>query len=211
MKIVKMTASKHVQERYYLELENGETVKVDLNLIAAYDLYSGRDLDEDELARLLSDAEKAMAKARALRIMGSRNMSRKEITDRLVSKGESDDVAQSTADWLESVGAVDDEEYAAMIVRHYSARGYGQAKIKNELYRHGIPKQLWPDAMTFMPDMQDKAYEFLCQRLRGKSVDRIQMKKATDALLRRGFSWEEARTAVNRYQSEFECETEDYE
>ena len=211
MKIIKMTASKHVKERYYLELENGETIKVDLNLIAAYDLYSGREMDENELELLRGESEKALAKSRALRIMGSRNMSRREITERLVSKGEKENVAQSTADWLESVGAVNDEEYAGMIVRHYTQRGYGAAKIKNELYRHGIPKELWQEAMAYMPDMEDKAYDFLCRRLHDESADKIQLKKAADALMRRGFSWEETRAAVSRYQSEHDIETGEYD
>ncbi|MBQ8974968.1 MAG: regulatory protein RecX [Oscillospiraceae bacterium] len=210
MKILKLTESKHVKERYYIELEGGEIIKVDLNLIARYSLFSGRELTEQELESLRDDSRRAMAKAKALKIMGSRNMSRKEITDRLLRKGESSDVADSTAQWLEDVGAVNDSEYAAMIVRHYSKMGYGAGRVKNELYKRGIPRELWQEALEELPDMQESAYEVLLRRL-GGSADRTKLKKASDALVRRGFSWEEVRSAVTRYRDEHELETEEYD
>jgi SOS response regulatory protein OraA/RecX len=46
--------------------------------------------------------------------------------------------------------------------------------------------------------MEEAAYEFLVKKLRG-SGDKDDLRRATDALLRRGFSYEEARAAVRSY------------
>lgn len=208
MKIKSVTPSKHVKERYIVTMEGGEIIRADLNVIARFDLYSGRELSEEELAELREDSGRAMAKAKALRIMGSRNMSRREITRRLVRGGEDPQVADDTADWLERVGAVNDGQYAGMIARHYGTLGYGPERVKNELYKRGIPKELWEDALAELPEAEDAAYEALCKRL-GESATREEVKKGAQALVRRGFGWEDARQAAARYEREHEISREE--
>ena len=210
MKIEKIAPSQHVANRYLITLSDESILKADLNLIADLDLYPGKELSEAQLQQLREASQRAMAKAKALKIMGARNMSRKEITQRLVRRGESQQVADETADWLENVGAVDDGAYAGMIVRHYSKMGYGLGRVKNELYKRGIPRELWQEALDELPDMEESAYEMLCRKL-GDTADPTRIKKASDGLIRRGFSWEEVRTAVSRYQSEHEMEPTEYE
>ena len=52
----------------------------------------------------------------------------------LFKKGATEEQAADTADWLETLGAVDDEGYAGVIVRHYGAMGYGPGRVKQELH-----------------------------------------------------------------------------
>ena len=89
-----------------------------------------------------------------------------------------------------------------MIVRHYAQKGFGISKIRNELYRRGVPKTLWDEAIEEMPETDDKAYELLCRKLRGTEPDRAELKKAADALFRRGFTWDEIKAALRRYGAE---------
>lgn len=217
MKIVKLTHSEKVPDAYYAEFEDGSTLRVNVALIADYSLFTGRELDEEEYGALKASTASVSAKARALRILGKRSMSRREITERLVGKGENEETAAETADWLEKIGAVNDEEFAALIVRHYAARGYGVSRIRDELYRRGIPRELWEDALVALPDMDDAAYSLLKSKLGGRIPDKNELKRASDALYRRGFTWDEIKTAVGRYKSELDselltnCETEDFQ
>ena len=87
------------------------------------------------------------AKNRALRILERRDVSRKELVRKLTEKGESSEDAELVADWLCGLNVIDDARYAAMIVRHYSAKGYGKSRVQQELYRHGIEKELWEEAL----------------------------------------------------------------
>jgi len=154
-------------------------------------------------------SEQSRSKVRAIRILGNRHMSSKEMEKRLISKGDAEDTARETVQWLENIGAVDDKEFAAAIVSHYSEKGYGLARIKDEMYRRGIPRDMWDDALTSLEDKDtDEAVQrFLEKKLKG-SCDKDDLRRATDALCRRGFSYEEARTAVNRYLESVE-NTED--
>ena len=138
------------------------------------------------------------AKARALRILERRDVSRKELTDKLTAKGESPEDAAAVADWLEDLGVINDARYAGMVVRHYAAKGYGKSRIQNELYRHGIGKELWEEALEQYPEQEETIDRLLRARLKHSDPDRAEIKKATDALLRRGFSWSEINAAKDR-------------
>ena len=143
------------------------------------------------------------AKARALALLDKRDYSRKMLIDKITEKAISTADAEEVADWLCSLGVVDDSRYAGMVVRHYAAKGYGQRRITEELYRRGIAKELWDEALTEMP-VQDEAIENLLRsRLKG-DLSPENRKKAAAAAQRRGYGWEDIRAAMERLQSEDE-------
>jgi len=178
--------------------EDGSEMKVSAVEVADFSLYSGRELSPDEYGRLRGDLELRSSKARAMRILGNRSLSAREVERRLKNKGDSAETAQNTVAWLESIGAVNDAEYTASIVRHYYSKGYGPARIKDELYRRGIPRELWEEALGGGETGRPAVYEFLEKRLRD-SRDQADLRRAAEALCRRGFSYEEAREAVREY------------
>ena len=139
-------------------------------------------------------------KTLALRILGGRDLSAKALEKRLVSKGTSEETASKTVDWLKEIGLINDAEHACSIVRHYHVKGYGLARIKAELFRREIARDVWDDALLVLDDAatEDTALHFLEKKLRG-SRERNDLRRAEDALVRRGFNYEEAREAINKY------------
>lgn len=199
MEITKLIKSQHVEGRWYAELDESDSIKVDINMIADFALYVGRELSDEELCELKEAESRLNAKERALRMLSTRQMSRKELTDKLTQKGESPEAADAAAELMERVGAIDDGEYAGTIVRHYSKKGYGAGRIKNELSRRGISKELWDEALRQMPESDDTLDALIERKLRGREPDKKELKKVTDMLLRRGFSWSEIKSALGRY------------
>jgi len=145
-------------------------------------------------------ADLESTKKRALKILGNRNFSELEMFKRLTGKGETEENASETVQWLVELGYINDPDYATLIVRHYASKGYGIARIRDELYKRGIPRELWGEKLEEVNDdeMDDVAFEFLMKKLKGND-DKEDIRRASDALVRRGFSYEDARTAVNRY------------
>ena len=146
------------------------------------------------------------AKARALSLLDKRDYSRKMLIDKITEKAISTADAEEVADWLCSLGVVDDSRYAGMIVRHYAAKGYGQRRICEELYRRGIAKELWDAALEEMPESDEAIEKILRSKLRGNYSPESR-KKAAAAAQRRGYGWEEIRAAMERLQSEDEAWT----
>ena len=151
------------------------------------------------------------AKKRALRLLERRDYSRKELILKLTEKGEPLEDAEAVADRMIELGVISDERYSRMLVRHYSAKGYGTCRIKQELYRHGIHTDLWEEAMEELPPppSQDEIIDKLLRsKLRSSEPDQKEIKKATDALLRRGFSWSEISASKQRVLNDCEDWTE---
>ncbi len=188
--------------KFLLGFSDGSELRVGLNTVADLSLFRGRELTEQDYEDILSAAGLAACKERALRIIGARPKSCKELYDRLTEKGETPENAEQTVLWLLELRYLDDLQYGQMLLRHYAARGYGAGKIKNELFRHGVPKSLWDEIFEQLPETEDKVYSLLCKRLGEELPDRAELKKATDALFRRGFSWDEIKTAVSRFKQE---------
>ena len=144
------------------------------------------------------------ARQRALKILERRDVSRKMLLDKLTEKGISNADAEEVADWLCGLGVVNDERFAGLVVRHYAAKGYGVGRIRSELYRRGIPREAWDDALQELPEQDEQIDALLRRRLRSDTPDRDELRRASDYLYRRGFGRDEIRAAIARYQDNFE-------
>ena len=184
-------------ERVTLILENGEELMSTLGVVTELRLFAGKDLNEAEL-KLLRD-KTALAKARdhALLLLSQRMHSQKELRDKLILKGENAEAADAAIDWLTDHGYLDDERFAKSVVRHYSQKGYGTQRIRSELSRRGISRDLWEEALEEITETDGQIDAFLQKRLKDRN-DRKEVQKLSAALLRRGYSWEEIRAAFQR-------------
>lgn len=166
-------------------------------------LYNGAELDDAAAEALRRDSARALARDRALGMVSRRMYSRKELRDKLVQKGEDADTAAYCADWLAEHGFINDETYAAAIVRHYAAKNLGVSRIRMELSRRGISRELWEDALAEMPENDSALERYLRQHL-PDPFDLAAVRKVSAALYRRGYSWDDIRTAVEQYSKQYE-------
>ena len=204
MKIARIEPSKHKKGRVLIFLDDGELLKVTENELLRFDLRVGDDLPEEAAQTLKAAAKDSQLKATAAAMVGKRLLSRKEVQDRLIKKGAEAAAAKETAQWLEELGAVDDAAYAGAIARHYAAAGYGALRVKQELQKRGISRELWEDALTELPAPTEAVERFVAAKMR--NGDDRERKKIADALLRRGFTWNDIRPVLNRWGEEIEEE-----
>ncbi len=186
--------------------EDGSEVKSSLGTVTDLRLFAGRDLDEEQQRALLRDSRRSLARDRAIEMLSRRRMSRKELLDKLTKKGEDEETAAFCADWLEENGFLDDERYAAAVARHYAGKGYGAGRVRSELQRRGLSRELWDEAVAQMPESDGKIDKLIASKLKDPE-DRDQVRKLSASLYRRGFSWEEIRSGLRR----FDAQTEDYD
>ena len=202
MRIDRIEASKHKRGRVLVFLEDGACLKITEQELLDFGLRAGDELDKPTLDRLKEAAGVSNVKATAADLIGKRAMSRRDLERKLREKGASEAEARYAAEWLEAIGAINDADYAALLVRHCAQLGYGPARIRDKLYEKGVPRELWEDALDTLPDQSEDVDRFLRSKLRGALPDEKEKKRLTDALLRRGFSWGDVRAAWNRLGSE---------
>lgn len=198
MKIEKIEKSKHKQERILVYLEGGDLLRITQSELLHFGLYAGLDIDGETVVELQRLGKRSETRVRAANMVSARPLSRKELSRKLYDKGASSEDAEAAADWLEEIGALDDAAYAAMLVRHYSAMGYGEGKLREELYRRGVPKELWDEAIAAAPEAQTILTKVIAQKTKGKALDEKNRRKLCDLLLRRGFLWRDVKAAMNR-------------
>ena len=207
MKIEKLEPSQHRQGRWLVWLEDGSLVRVGEGEVVSLSLYTGKELTEAEGEALAAAARQNQMDRRAVALLTARPMSRRELMDKLSAPtrrrkpGREDEAcsdpeqlererealrqaAEKTADWLEGLGLLNDEEY------------------QDELYRRGVPREFWADALVQSESQAGQLDELVSKRMRGEEPTRENLKRTSDYLARRGFSWEEISAALERYRGE---------
>lgn len=199
MKIDAIEQSKRAREKLRVRFDDGTSLLVPVSVVTELRLHVGLELSEAALQSLRDSCALASAKERAVRIASASAVSQRELEHRLVRKGESEEHAQEAVKWLSDLRLLDDRQVAEQIVRSGAAKGYGAARIRQMLFEKRVPRELWDEALAALPTQDDAIDSFLRRRFRGKTPDRAECKRATDALLRRGHSWSDIRRALERY------------
>ena len=202
MRIERIEASRHKRGRVLVFLEDGACLKITEQELLDFGLRAGDDLDEETLAKLKEAAGVSNVKATAADLIGKRAMSRASLEKKLKEKGASEAEARYAAEWLEAIGAINDADYAALLARHYGEMGYGPQRVRDKLYEKGVPRELWEEALDQLPDNGEQIDRFLQSKLRGRTPEEKEKKRLTDALLRRGYSWSDVKSAWNRMGEE---------
>ena len=198
MVIQELKPSKHVEGRWLAVLEDGSILRLGEGEVVGFALYAGKELSGEEADRLLDSVRRGELKKRAIELLMRKPQSRKELGRKLLEWEASEEAAEAVCDRMEELGYLDEREYAGRVVRHYAAKGFGERKLRDELYRRGIPRQLWDEALEQVEDNAAAIDAFLEKKLKGDRDPRA-VKKASDALARRGFSWSEISDALRRY------------
>ena len=200
MKIEQLKPSQRVAGRWLAVMEDGSILRLGENEVLNFSLYAGRELTGQE-------AEQNSRRERALNLAAGKPMSRRELERKLAGWGAGEEEQAAVCGRLEELGILNDAQYAQLVVRHYSAKGYGERKLRDELYRRGVPRDLWEEALTQAEDPAEAIDAFVAKKLKGAAVsDPKELKKVSDALARRGYSWSDISEALRRYDSRLELE-----
>ena len=213
MRISKLSPSTKVKGRWLVCLEDGSILRVGENQVADFSLYAGMELDARALEALRDAAGAAALREKALNCLSMRPLSRHELVKKLSAPGKAADEeafdaqaaqakAEAVADWLEELGYLNDGEYAKTLARHYAAKGCGARKIRDELYRRGVPRTYWDSALEEAEGPEEAIDAFVRKKLAGREPDRKELKRAADALARRGYRWDEISAGLRRYGAE---------
>ena len=195
--------------RYAVHFSDGTVMRLYRQTVEDFALYTGKEFSDEELEALKEAAGRMSAKMRAVRIVSASSVTKRDLQQRLVRKGESEEQAREAVQWMSELDLLDDSRVAEQVVQRCISKGYGIARAKQALYEKKVPKQYWDAALEDYPDQQEKIEEFLRSRL-DAAYDEREVKRAIDALLRRGHSYPQIRKALNRLKLDQEDFPEDF-
>ena len=189
--------------RYFVKFEDGSTMRLYRQTVQDFCLYTGLELSQEQMDALKEAAGQMSAKMRAVRIVSAASVSKRDLEQRLVQKGEDPAQAKEAVAWMSDLSLLDDRKVAEQVVSRCISKGYGPARAKQALYEKKVPKEYWDEALADYPDMTEKIVDFLRSKL-GNEYDDRELKRAVDALMRRGHSYGQIRQALNQLRLDTE-------
>ncbi len=203
MRIESLAAQPDRAGRYTVRFDDGSVLRLYRQTVQDFSLYAGLELTQQQYEQLKKAASAMSAKKGAVRIVSASSVSKGDLEQRLIRRGEDPEQARQAGAWMAEMDLVDDEKTARQVVDSCIVKGYGKARAKQALYEKRIPKEYWEAALADYPDQQESIMEFLRCRLR-KEWDERDLRRAIDGLIRRGHSYSQIRHALK----ELEMETE---
>ncbi len=195
MKIESVATSPDRAGRYTVRFSDGMVMRLYRQTVEDFGLYAGQECTDSELDALKTAAGAMSAKMRAVRIVAATNVSKGDLERRLIHKGEDPQQAKEAVQWMSQLQLVDDRRTAEQVVERCIAKGYGIARAKQALYEKRIPKEYWDEVLQDYPDQTDAITDYLRLHL-SDSNDPKALRKVLDALIRRGHSYGQIRSAL---------------
>ncbi|MEA4932656.1 MAG: regulatory protein RecX [Lawsonibacter sp.] len=202
MVVQELKPSKRMEGRWLAVMEDGSILRLGEGEVIEFALYTGKELSPEEANSLLASAKRSSWKEKALDLLARKPQSRMELERKLREWGARSEDGTAICDRMEELGYLDDPAYAARVVRHYSAKGFGEKKLRDELYHRGLPRELWDEALSQAQDPAETIDLLIAKKLDKKSLDRKELQKVSAALARRGYSWSDISDALRRYGAE---------
>lgn len=159
-------------------------------------------LSEEELVQLCAKSDGDRARDKAVFLLSRRDYSRKELAQKLCRErgrycAERQESAEQAAAYMEELGYVNDEAYAARLARHYQLEKlYPRRRAVEKLCEKGIPRGV---AQQAVEDVNAEDAQLALEFLRKKRYTIPQSAEETDkqaaAMARYGFSYDDIRRA----------------
>lgn len=160
-------------------------------------------------------SELETAKKRAMYLLGGRDYSRKELLDKLL-KNYDRETCEAAVEQMAEYGYLDDRKYAAKLARKYVAvRRYGKSRAKMMMIQKGLGSALADEALSRYSD--DDMIEEITALIEKKYIGRLssdgaegmkETQKVMGALARRGYGYEDIKTAISRIRENAEFDEE---
>lgn len=196
MRIELFTAQPDRAGRYKTVFSDGSVLRLYKQTVQDFGIYTGMELSDDEFQKLKAAASEMSAKMRAVRIVSASSVSKRDLEQRLLQKGEDAACAQKAVAWMEELSLLDDRKTAEQIVSRCIGKGYGLSRAKQALYEKRIPKEYWAEVLADYPDQSDAIRQYIESHL-PEEPDQKALKKVIDALLRKGHSYNAIRRVLD--------------
>ena len=144
------------------------------------------------------------AKKRAMHLLEKMDRTEKQLRDKLTENGYPNDLVDEAVEYVRSYHYIDDRRYAENYIR-YRQESKSRILLKNELLRKGISSQIIDEAMEAEYHMDPRTLIDQWLKKKGYSSseqDSEKERKIGQFLLRKGFSWEDIRSCMSRFEKE---------
>lgn len=195
MKIEKI--EKYKGKTYGVYFEDLEPIFVNSEIVSEYHLKAGTDIPESAICEVVRANDLRRARERALYLLDSREYSYIGLFKKLEANYD-EDICYEVLNHLCELGLVNDRRYAERLGEYYiMTKGFGRYRACQEMYRKGISKELANEVLErYEDDSLTRLYELVKVKYERYMEDEKGINKVKNALLRKGFSYEDINIVI---------------
>lgn len=161
-----------------------------------YGIIENKELSEEDFLELRTQVLPKRAKLRAMNLLKSRQYTEKQLLDKLLLGGYTQELAQEAVDYVKSYRYIDDVRYAYdYMLCHMESRS--RKEIEQKLQQKGVSKENIKQALDQymeyeqLPDEKDMIRKMLEKKhCLGRTLDEKEKRRIYGFFYRKGFSQE---------------------
>lgn len=204
MALITQIKTQKEKNRFNLFLDGKFAFGLDAETLFKEKLKVGQEIDSDRVDKLIKENELQVNLDRVFNFISYRPRSQKEVLDFLIKKGLGEQTKSAIIKKLEDLEMIDDLKFSRWwLEQRQTFRPEGKRLLQQELRAKGISREIIEQALNGQATKSESetARELLEKKAgRWQSLPPLEFKKkASEFLLRRGFSWELVREAVANY------------
>ena len=183
-------------------LSNGKTIYIDSETAYKYRVDTTTEYSDEEFEEILCDSEYNLTKNRAFNILEYRAHSKRELFDKLCQKTD-EDTAWTVVEKMCELGLVDDKSLLRDKLENLlNTKKYGVKRAINDLLLKGFDRE---EIEETIEEMEYDEYSTVCEIIEHRYAEDLpdsdikERQKILAALMRRGFSYDDIKSAMSEY------------
>ncbi len=211
---MKLTAKAGKGEKIHLSLDGEYIATVNADYWFTCGIKSGAEITSEQLDELLSESARRKMMNKALDLLSMRDYSRRELSDKLVTKawekkeqkdmdlGSLKQQASDICDRLEELGLLNEERFARSYVDELLRRKHlSKSGLKTALIQKGVQRDIIETVLEEVEvDPVEQVRELLATKFKNRDLsDEKQKTRTVNALLRLGYRYNEIHAAMGEW------------
>ena len=209
---MKLTAKPGKGEKIHLSLDGEYIATVNADYWFTCGIKSGSEVTPEQLEELLTESARRKMMNKALDLLSMRDYSRRELSDKLVTKawekkeqkdmdlGSLKQQASDICDRLEELGLLNEERFARSYVDELIRRKHlSKSGLKTALIQKGVQRDIIETVLEEVDiDPVEQVRELLATKFKNRDLsDEKQKTRTVNALLRLGYRYNEINAAMD--------------
>ena len=178
MKITEVSPQKNNPQRVNVYADGDYVFSLDEVDALVMGIKPGREITDQDLKNCLFESQFSKAKSKAMEILSRKPLSKQMLADELQKKEYDEVVIAEVINEFESLGYLDDYNYAMLYIEYAASKIWGEKKMRYELSAKGVDPNTAEDAIcaSQLPGTEEIA-ELIKQKYGGEDTDDIKVKQ----------------------------------
>lgn len=200
---MKISHTKGRGKKIHIFVDDEYTITTDIDFWAEHYFKDGTEIDEDEWQGFCDGINRKKAVDKCYDLLSRRDHSVKELKTKLLRTVD-EKSADYAIDKMIDYGYLDDEKYAANLVKYLSeTKRMSKNHIKQEMFKRGVPSDIIAYTLEDVEiDNISAVVDLIFTKYRNKLDREDGNQKIIAALMRKGFSYSDIRQAFERIENE---------